>query len=246
MPGASAPITLAGAMTLAHAEIMSGLTLIEAAYPGAPFIYGASVAPFDMRTARRAGGAVEHGLIDAGMAQLGRYVSLPSLAGAGFTTANEPGPQSCLEIPFCALLTFSNADIIEGFGAIEDGKTYSFEQHVMNAEIVQMCYRATQGIRVDDATLALDVIDKVKPGGTFLAEKHTNDYLRKEHFIPNLIKRQSYDAWVKDGSKSIVDLAREKAKKILETTSIRPLEIDVQDKIANIVQEADKELSKSR
>jgi trimethylamine--corrinoid protein Co-methyltransferase len=199
-----------------------------------------------MRIARRAGGALEHGLMSASMGQFGRYYGLPSLGGAGYNTANEAGDQSCLEKVFCGLLPFANADIIEGFGCIEDGKTLSFAQLVIDAEIVQMFHRLTQKIEVNDTTLALDLIHKVKPGGTYLTERHTNDYLRNEHYIPSLIKRQFYETWVKDGSKSIADLAREKAKKIVETTSIKPLEKDIQDEIATVVKEADKELSKSR
>ena len=181
--------------------------------------------------------------IDAGIAQLGRYYGLPSLAGGGHTTANKAGAQSSLEVSLSGLLTFANADIIEGFGGIEDGKTLAFAQFILDAEIVKMCQRIVRGIEVNDETLALNVIDKVQPGGTYLPQKHTRDYFTDEHFIPNLVRRQHYETWVKDGAKGIEDLALEEAKRIVETQRIQPLDEDTQAKMNNIMRDASRHLS---
>jgi len=85
----------------------------------------------------------------------------------------------------------------------------------------------------------------VKPGGTFLTEKHTSNHLRSEYFIPSLLKRQTYDLWVKDGSRGIVDLAREKAKKIIKESPFKPLDKDVQQNVDAIIQQADREFTHS-
>ena len=243
MPGATGPVTLAGSLVVCNAEVLGGLVLIESSCPGASFIYGGSVAPFDMKTARRAGGAVEHGIMSGAMGQFGRYHDLPSMGGGGYNTANELGAQACLEKSFCGLLPFANADIIEGFGCLEDGKTLSFEQLVIDSEIVQMFHRVTRLVEVNDTTLALDLVHKVKPGGTYLTEKHTNDHLRKEHFIPTVLKRQLYDAWIRNGSRSLEDLASEKAKKIIERQEIQPLDKEIQNKVDAIIREAHNRLS---
>ena len=242
--GASDPVTLAGSMVVSNAENLAALVLIESAFPGTPFIYGSSIAPLDMRTTRRAGGAIEHGMTGSAMAQLGRYLGLPTFVGGFYTTANKPGAEACIDKIFCGLLSFSNVDISEGTGLIEDGKTLSFEQLVIDSELGEMFHRVARGIEFNDVTLALDLIHKVKPGGTYLTEKHTNDYLRKEHFISNLVKRQLYEVWVNDGSKDIVDLAREKAKKLAQSYPEKPLDKDLKEKIEEIMRRADKELSK--
>jgi len=215
--------------------------LLEAAASGAPFIYGGNLAPFDMRTGRRAGGAIENALADAGYAQVSKHLGLPVFVSM-YSTSNQPGDQALLEKPFF-LIPFANADIIDGCGSIEDGKTFSHEQQVIDAELAEMFSRITQGIEVNDATLAVDVIDKVKPGGTFLGEKHTRDHLTKEHFIPSLIKRQIFDAWIKDGSKSIVMLAREKAKKLIRDHTVTPLERNVDEEVTGILKEAEREFA---
>jgi trimethylamine--corrinoid protein Co-methyltransferase len=241
MPGATSPVTLAGSIALTNAEVLGGFVLIQSASSGAPFIYGGNVAPMDMRTCRRAGGSVENALMDAGMAQVSKYLGLPSHVDM-YSTANSPGSESCIEKPFF-LLPFVNADIIGAAGCIEDGKTFSFEQQVIDAELVQLFIRVDRGIEVNDTTLAADLIDKVQPGGTYLAEKHTNAHLRTEYFIPSLMKRQTYDLWVKDGSKTIVDLAREKARKIIQESSITPLDKNIQENLERIMLQADKEFS---
>ncbi len=240
--GATGPVTLAGSLALANAEMLAGFALIQSAFPGAPFIYGDNVAPMDMRTCRRAVGSMENVLMEVVIGQLGRRYGLPTMVDM-YSTANEPGGE-CLAEKSLFYLAYANADMIGGTGGIEDGKTFSFEQQVIDAELANMYNRLMQGIEVNDETLAIDLIDKVKKGtGEFLTQIHTRNHLRTENFIPSLLKRQMYDEWTKGGSKSIVDLAREKAKKIISEYSIKPLEKDVQQNIDTVLKQADKEFS---
>ena len=240
--GATGPVTLAGSLVLANAEMLGGFALIQSAFPGAPFIYGDNVVPMDMRTCRRAVGSMENVLMEVVIGQLGRRYGLPAMVDM-YSTANTPGAECMLEKSFF-YLAYANADMIGGTGGIEDGKTFSFEQQVIDGELADMYNRLMRGIEVNDTTLAIDLIDKVKKGtGEFLTQRHTRDYLRTENFIPSLLKRQMYDEWTKGGSKSIVDLAREKAKKIISEYSIKPLEKDVQQNIDTVLKQADKEFS---
>ncbi|MBU0624520.1 MAG: trimethylamine methyltransferase family protein, partial [Candidatus Thermoplasmatota archaeon] len=61
-----------------------------------------------------------------------------------------------------------------------------------------------------------------------------------EHFMPGLIDRRSYDAWSQDGSKSLVDRAREKTKWILANHKVTPLDNDVQRKLGDVIEKAKK------
>lgn len=101
-----------------------------------------------------------------------------------------------------------------------------------------------QGIRVNDETMALDVIHKVGPGSHFLAEKHTLQHFKEEHLFSELVDRRSYAAWKKAGSKSLVKMAREKAKEILKEHQPTPLDKDVQKEISDIIRRAESELAK--
>jgi len=98
--------------------------------------------------------------------------------------------------------------MIAGIGLLGDCITLQLE------EIVRIVFRFAQGIEVNDMTLALNIIQKVGPGGNFLAERHMLDHLRKEHFIPDLTDRRSYDTWLKDGTKDLVTRAKEIIKEM--------------------------------
>ncbi len=50
LAGAMAPITIAGALTLQHAEALAGITLAQLAHPGAPVLYGSFLSNVDMKS----------------------------------------------------------------------------------------------------------------------------------------------------------------------------------------------------
>jgi len=245
--GATGPVTLAGSLTVANAEVLSGLVMAQLAAPGAPVIYGTGGAAFDMKACCRTGGSPEQGLFSAAVSELARYYGMPSVAGGFVSTAKEPGGQACYEKVISGIpQVLSGCSIIIGVGLIEDCNTLHFEELIIDEEIVKMVFRLAQGIEVSDETLALDIIGKVGPGGNFLAERHTLDYLTKEQFIPELTDRLSYEAWLKHGAKSVVDRAKEKMKTILEKHRPEPLERDIQKEIGDIMSRADRDLAKTR
>jgi trimethylamine--corrinoid protein Co-methyltransferase len=86
---------------------------------------------------------------------------------------------------------------------------------VLDDELCGAALRVARGIEVNDETLALDLIRKVNFKGHYLAEPHTVQLFRQEHYIPNLLPREPYDAWVKAGSHSALDTARARARRIL-------------------------------
>jgi len=134
----------------------------------------------------------------------------------------------------------SGADLITGLGLIESSKTLVYEQLIIDSELSDMVSRVVRGIEVSSDTLALDLIKKIGPGGNFLAEKHTLQFLTKEQWIPKLSDRRSRMSWEKLGSKDVLDVAKEKVKEILASHKSQPLEKDVQEKIASIIKEREK------
>jgi trimethylamine:corrinoid methyltransferase-like protein len=56
----------------------------------------------------------------------------------------------------------------------------SCTQLMIDAEIVRMVKRVAQGVDVNDATLAVDVINQVGPGKDFLVQKHKNKFYSKK------------------------------------------------------------------
>ncbi len=135
----------------------------------------------------------------------------------------------------------TGSNVIYGMGMLEMGMTMSYESLLTDQEMVKMVRRVIQGIPVNKETIALDVIKKVGPNGTYLKEKHTRDFMRSELSTTDLINRKMRDNWVKAGSKDMAEVAREKAIEILENYKPTPLPPDVAKKIHDIVEEGEAE-----
>src|SRR6185312_5471323 len=60
LAGAMAPITIAGALTLAHAEALLGITLTQVVRPGTPVMYGSFTSNVDMKSGSPAFGTPEY------------------------------------------------------------------------------------------------------------------------------------------------------------------------------------------
>jgi trimethylamine--corrinoid protein Co-methyltransferase len=94
---------------------------------------------------------------------------------------------------------------------LESMLTVAYEQYVIDDEIIGMCCKVLQGIQVDDAHLALDAIDEVGPGGTFITANHTMEHMRTEYFNGNGVSDQnSRENWEEKGALD----ARTRARKI--------------------------------
>lgn len=134
--------------------------------------------------------------------------------------------------------------MIYGMGMLEMGMTMSYGQLLIDAEIVRMIRRIMQGIAVNQSTLALDVITAVGPGGTYLGQKHTMQYMRKESSQAKLIDRKMYDNWARSGRKDMAERANEEALRILDQHKPIPLPEAAAKEIRSIIEEAEYEIKK--
>jgi trimethylamine--corrinoid protein Co-methyltransferase len=132
--------------------------------------------------------------------------------------------------------------MIAGLGLLDDVTMLSYEQMVIDDEMAKIMARLMQGVTVDDDHLAVDLIKKVGPGGSYLSERHTMQWLHKEHFITDVTDRRTGEAWEADGRKSVVDRAHEKAAKIMREHQVSPVPPDVAKAFEAIVRQADKDI----
>ncbi len=237
-PGATGPATLVGSLVVGNAEVLAALTIVQLHAPGAAVIYGMGNAPLDMKTTVRSGGSPEHALSSAMATELAHWYKMPSCVGVS-ATAKVPGDQAVFEY-YTGLMgpLLAGADLLCGIGLLEDSATLYYEQIVVDDEIASAIARLIRGEWANDDTLALDVIEKVGPGKNFLAQRHTMAHLRTEHFMPTLVDRRAFDSWAADGSKSLVDRAREKTRWILANHQVPPLAPDVQKSLHAVIDRA--------
>jgi trimethylamine--corrinoid protein Co-methyltransferase len=104
-------------------------------------------------------------------------------------------------------------------------------------EIINYIQRLLTKIEVNDETMAVDLIQKLGPGGNYLAEKHTRAHI-SEIYHPKLFNRQAIPAWKEKGELTTRDEARERIRVILREHKPSPLVKDVCDQIDSILKKA--------
>jgi trimethylamine--corrinoid protein Co-methyltransferase len=132
-------------------------------------------------------------------------------------------------------------NVISGPGMLDFENCQSLEKLVIDNEICGIALRLAKGVRVEDETLAFDLIRKVGPGGVYLAEKHTLEWIRKEQFIPSeVIDRKEWNVWKDSGKKDIVKRAHEIVERKLKEHEPEPLPKDVQEDLERVMEDIKK------
>lgn len=238
--GAAGPTTLAGCLTVGFAESLTGLVIHQLTKPGAPFISGVGAAPMDMRTMQASYGAPEGHMVETASNEIARYLGLPAFDLAGATDTKKVDAQAGMECMLQMMVTLmGGGNLIHDCGFIDIGLTGSLTHLVACNEMVGMAKRVGKGIEVDDEHIGLDTIAKVGPGGNFLSAKQTFKLFKKEHRVPDLVERRTYETWAEDGAKDYEARAEEKVRDILENHQVEPLAEEVLAKLDAIVAEAE-------
>ncbi|MEJ2176702.1 MAG: trimethylamine methyltransferase family protein [Gammaproteobacteria bacterium] len=199
--GAMAPITVAGALSLQHAETLAGVTLSQLTRPGAPVLYGNFASNVDMRSGSPTFGTPEQIKATLGSGQLARHVGLPwrSSSGSGSNIADAQGAHETEMSAWAAVLGGANA-IMHSAGWLEGGLTLGYEKLITDMEMVQTFAEVCAGADADDAELAFDAIADVTPGGHFFATQHTMDRYRTAFYEPLVADSSNYGQWQEAGS----------------------------------------------
>ncbi len=238
MAGVTGPTTLAGALAQQNAEVLAGLVLSQLVRPGTPVLYGTASSNLDMRTAAPAIGSPESAVSIAACAQLARYYGLPCRAGGALTDSPVPDAQSNYERMFTlltAVLSGSNY-LMHGVGILESYLTLSYEQFVIDLELINMVRQFVGGLDVSAETLALDTIHDVGPGGFYLETEHTKRHYR-EAFMPEIGVRKSYEQWQAEGSMDAVARANARCREMLANYRQPPMDSDIANRLYDYVEQ---------
>ena len=237
------PATLAGNLVVHNAEALSGTVLLELACPGAPVFFSGAPSVIDLKTGGYTGGSPEDYLLAAAATQLAHFYGLPMAMGTMATGAKEPDWQAAVDD---SLSTFASvmscADMMNGCGLLNGSKILSYPHLVMETEIYSIVQKMAGGITVDEQTLALEVIEKVGPNGTYLSEKHTRRHM-KEIWRPTIFDRSPYEVWLRGGKQGALARATEIADEILASYEPAPLAPELLEELGAIVARADAEMA---
>jgi trimethylamine--corrinoid protein Co-methyltransferase len=240
MAGGTGPVTLAGTMVQALAEYLVGVVLAQLKTAGAGVIMGGVNSPMDMATSILSYGAPELALISAAMTDVAKGLGVPMFSTAGCSDAKVLDQQAAIEATLSIVVAaLSGANLIHDVGYLESGLLGSFDMLVMADEVIGMAKRILAGVTVTPETLAVDVIERVGPGGHYLTQPHTRQHFRSEIWFPTLMDRQMRRSWAASGSQTMAERVRAKVRDILEHHEPLPLPNGAEESLRQIVARAE-------
>lgn len=208
LAGAMAPITIVGAIALAHAEALAGITLAQITRPGAPVVYGGFTSNVDMKSGSPAFGTPEYVKACFGTGQLARHIGLP-WRSSNATASNVADGQAVYESQMSlwgAILGGCNV-LIHGAGWLEGGLCASYEKFIIDVEMLQMLAEVFRPLIMNKDELGLDAISEVPPGGHFFSTAHTMQRYKSAFYAPLISDWRNYGQWFEDGALTVTQRA---------------------------------------
>lgn len=212
MTGATAPVTLRGALVQLAAENLAGVAIHQLAAPGAPLVWGGAPAAFDMRHGSAAMGAIESAMLNAANAQIGRSLGLPTHGYLGLSDAKSPDYQAGMESASGALLgALAGIDLVSGPGLLDYLLSQSLEKLLLDHEACRAALRCVRGIdcAADGHAGTVELLADLVQAGELLSHPHTRSHWKSELSLASpLVDRQSYGDWEAAGRETALDRAR--------------------------------------
>ena len=232
--GTSSPVTIAGTIAQAHAEILGCMTVSQLTNPGAPIVYTSFARGIDMKIGNISMACPEFGILKVAMAQMGKYLGLPIRMPSMLRDSKLLDAQAGFETGMIGTVTGLIADLMDGM-QLDMDLVVDFADLVFCDDCMAGIRRMAGDLVVDEDSLALEVMQAVGPGGTFLSQDHTFDYFRQELWVPKLLERRNWELWETDGSQDIFKVAEKKALEMLAQKPAASLPTEIENQIDEIV-----------
>jgi len=240
--GLTAPPYQAADLAVGLAEVLSGCVLTQIAYPGTPNQVCILPAVIDPRSGDYMYGSAFSQITSAAAVQLAHSNGLPicssfSFGGNAYKLNSWQVGRENIYVPLLSVM--AGADLSFGpTGLIEAVNVLDMSRLPFDREIFQAIDIITKGIKVNDETLAFDMIREVGPQGTFLGQRRTAEELPKL-WPPSILFEKSKLAGEK--YRDAEEVAHEMIDWVLKNHHPAPLDEKVRQELRKIVAAADQD-----
>jgi len=215
--GTTAPCTLAGVVVQQNCENLAAIVLAQLVRRGCPVFYGTIGAHAEMKSLRPLFGTAETRLIERAGSQMAGSYGLLCRGNVALTDAPACDFQAGAQAMLHTLHVLQNGpNFLPGCGLLGSYIGASLAKVVLDAELIAYVRRFLTPIRPTPETLAVEVIDEVGPGGSFITHGHTLEHYRSEFPPSEIYISANYDQWAARGRRQAVDLAHEKALRLID------------------------------
>ena len=231
LSGAMSPVTVAGTLTQALAEILAGVAFTQLVRPGAPVIFGTFVSTLSMQSGAPTFGTPEAALAIYGAGQLARRLGLPFRTGGSLCASKIPDAQAAYESAQTLLPTlFAGTNfVLHAAGWMEGGLASSYEKFVMDLDQLGMMHVLARGVDLSENAQAFDAFREVEPGGHFLGCAHTQANFETAFFRSEIADNNSVEQWEAEGRLDAPQRANRLWKRMLETYEAPPLDAAIDE-----------------
>ena len=191
--GGTTPITPAGSIVIAAAEILGGITATSLIYPDL-FYFGCSISgEMDMKTTNIRFSTPASILTDAGLHQLFKYkYGIVLNVDPAYIEAKSPGIQASMLKTFRQMALGCTASNSFPIGVLDNASAFSPVQAMIDLEFNNGMYNFFRGMDICKENINLELIDKIR-----FAEKE--NYLLSQQTI-DLFKKLLWNSELMDTS----------------------------------------------
>jgi trimethylamine--corrinoid protein Co-methyltransferase len=230
--GLTSPMSMAGTLAQGNAEFLAAAILMQMIQPQTPLIYATLPTVADMRSGAYASGGIECGMLHMAFAQMAHFYNVPCGGYIGLTNSKINDAQSGYETGMSVVAgLLAGADLFNMGGLLDALKVFDFAKAVIDDEIALMLKRIRRGFEFSEEDLALDVIAKVGPGGSFMIHPHTVKRMKTSALLTTLADRNARAQWEAKGALDTHSRALNRARDILSHASPTAFPAEVESRI---------------
>ena len=237
--GATGVLSLAGSFAQANAETLAGIAFAQMVRPGTPVVYGMMSSVSDMATGTAAIGCPEKALATQWNRRLADFYNLPCRAGGTDNDAQAVNAQAGMESMFTmgATMAAKTHLVIHAAGILAGYAAMSYEKFIMDLDVLGMLKAYSQGIQVNEETLALDIMKEVGIGGKYLTHPHTFAHCRDTVWPHRFGVRRSVKAV--DAAEELKERALKEKGRLLGSYSVPDSAPEAQEMLNHVLKKYD-------
>ena len=246
--GGTTPVTPAGSIVIAAAEILGGITATSLIDPELYYFGCAITGEMDMRTTNIRFSTPAAILTDAALHQLFRYrYGLVFNIDPAYVEAKNPGIQASLLKMYRQMALGSTVSLPLPIGVLDNASAFSPVQAMIDLEMNKAIYDFARGIEINEQTINMDLIHKIGFGDkyNYLSSEHTLQYFRDILWNTDLLdttyrKNEYYKSDEMD--RELLTRAESRWKELVSSCKEIDIAPEIKHKIKKVIEKARRDL----
>ena len=185
MAGGTGPISTAGNVSMANAEILAANVYTQLLSPGTPVVYGFAATVSDLRDMKVSNACPGFVAESKYGALLAKKYGFACRSGGGMSDAGGLTAQAGAETAMNLFESFSQKAnlVMHAVGSLNSFNAVSVEKFVFDMEIIDRMRWYFRDLDISEDALAFDVIRDVVAGESFILHDHTLERCRTDQWI---------------------------------------------------------------